>query len=120
MQGQVGLFGIARRNLLPYSSIRLFSSAQFRQESDTFGPIDVPADRYWGAQTQRSLQNFKIGGERERMPLPVIRAFGILKKAAAEANKDYGLDDKKAKAIIQAASEVRDGKLNDHFPLVVW
>jgi len=80
----------------------------------------VPADRYWGAQTQRSLQNFKIGGERERMPVPVVRAFGILKKAAAMANKNYGLDPKKADAIIEAADEVRDGKLDDHFPLVVW
>jgi len=64
--------------------------------------------------------NFKIGGERERMPIPVVRAFGILKKAAATANKDYGLDEKKANAIIQAAQEVADGKLDDHFPLVVW
>jgi len=64
--------------------------------------------------------NFKIGGERERMPIPVIRAFGILKKAAATANLNYGLDEKKAKAIIQAATEVAEGKLDDHFPLVVW
>jgi len=64
--------------------------------------------------------NFKIGGERERMPIPVIRAFGILKKAAATANLNYGLDEKKAKAIIQAATEVSEGKLDDHFPLVVW
>ena len=64
--------------------------------------------------------NFKIGGERERMPVPVIRAFGILKKAAAKANKEFGLDSKKADAIIQAADEVRQGKLDDHFPLVVW
>lgn len=67
-------------------SVRSFA-AGFREESDTFGPLQVPADRYWGAQTQRSLMNFKIGGERERMPLPVVRAFGILKKAAATANK---------------------------------
>jgi fumarate hydratase class II len=64
--------------------------------------------------------NFKIGGERERMPLPVVRAFGILKKAAATSNIAYGLDEKKAKAIIQAAQEVSEGKLDDHFPLVVW
>jgi len=64
--------------------------------------------------------NFKIGGERERMPLPVVRAFGIVKKAAATANKNYGLDIKKADAIIQAAQEVSEGKLDDHFPLVVW
>ena len=91
-----------------------------RTEKDTFGPLEVPAEKYWGAQTQRSLMNFKIGGERERMPIPVIRAFGILKKAAAQANKQFGLDAKKADAIIQAADEVRQGKLDDHFPLVVW
>ena len=67
---------------------------EFRQEADTFGPIQVPADRYWGAQTQRSLQNFKIGGERERMPIPVVKAFGLLKKSAALANLNYGLDPK--------------------------
>ena len=66
----------------------------FRQEADTFGPIKVPADRYWGAQTQRSLQNFKIGGERERMPVPIVKAFGLLKKSAAQANLNYGLDPK--------------------------
>lgn len=102
------------------SFARNLFSTKFREESDTFGPIQVPADRYWGAQTQRSLQNFKIGGERERMPLPVIRSFGILKKAAAKANLDFGLDPKKADAIIKAADEVIAGKLNDHFPLVVW
>jgi len=80
----------------------------------------VPADRYWGAQTQRSLQNFKIGGETERMSLPIVRAFGILKKAAAKTNLNYGLDPKIASAIIEAATEVSEGKLNDHFPLVVW
>lgn len=62
------------------------STAQFREESDTFGPINVPADRYWGAQTQRSLQNFDIGGETERMPIPLIKAFAILKKCAAKVN----------------------------------
>jgi len=95
-------------------------SAGFRTEKDTFGPLQVPSDRYWGAQTQRSLMNFKIGGERERMPVPVVRAFGILKKCAAIANKEYGLDSKKADAIIQAADEVKQGKLDDHFPLVIW
>ena len=80
----------------------------------------MPADRYWGAQTQRSLQNFKIGGERERMPLPVVKAFGILKKSAAKANLNYGLDAKKADAIMKAADEIISGKLDDHFPLVVW
>lgn len=91
-----------------------------RQEKDTFGPIEVPGDKYWGAQTQRSLQNFKIGGERERMPLPVVRAFGLLKKAAAQANVNFGLEPKVAQAIVQAADEVAKGKLDEHFPLVVW
>ena len=91
-----------------------------RIEKDTFGPIEVPADRYWGAQTQRSLQNFKIGGDRERMPVPVFRAFGILKKCAALTNKNFGLDAKIATAIVRAADEVIQGKLDDHFPLVVW
>ena len=99
---------------------RCLFSTKFREERDTFGPIQVPADKYWGAQTQRSLQNFKIGGERERMPLPIIKAFGILKKAAAKSNLNYGLDSSKADAIIKAADEVISGELNDHFPLVVW
>jgi fumarate hydratase class II len=90
-----------------------------RTETDTFGPIDVPADRYWGAQTQRSIQNFKIGGE--RMPKPVIRAFGVLKKAAALSNRELGLlDGKLTDAIAKAADEVMAGALDDHFPLVVW
>jgi len=90
-----------------------------RTETDTFGPIDVPADRYWGAQTQRSLENFRIGTE--RMPLPLIRAFGIVKRAAAEVNRDLGLlDAKRARAIVAVAQEVIDGKFDDHFPLVVW
>ena len=80
----------------------------------------MPADRYWGAQTQRSLQNFKIGGERERMPLPVVKAFGLLKKSAAKANLNFGLEEQTANAIIQACDEIIAGKLNDHFPLVVW
>eukprot|EP00899_Mesostigma_viride_P009968 jgi/Mesvir1/18973/Mv18939-RA.1 len=91
-----------------------------RTEKDTFGPIEVPADKYWGAQTQRSLQNFDIGGERERMPEPLIRAFGILKGAAARVNLDYGLDPKLSAAISEASKEVADGKLMAHFPLVVW
>ncbi len=90
-----------------------------RTETDTFGPIEVPADRYWGAQTERSLENFKIGGE--RMPRPLIRAFGLVKLAAALVNKDMGLiDGKLADAIVAAAQEVADGKLDEHFPLVVW
>ena len=90
-----------------------------RTESDTFGPIEVPADRYWGAQSQRSIGNFKIGWERQ--PQPVIRALGVVKRAAAEANMALGrLDPKIGAAIVQAAQEVIDGKLDDHFPLVVW
>ncbi|MET3664661.1 class II fumarate hydratase [Caulobacter sp. 1776] len=90
-----------------------------RIETDTFGPIEVAADRYWGAQAQRSLGNFKIGWEKQ--PLPVVRALGIVKRAAAETNLKLGkLDPKIAETIIAAANEVIDGKLNDHFPLVVW
>ena len=90
-----------------------------RTETDTFGPIEVAADRYWGAQAQRSLGNFKIGWEKQ--PLPVVRALGIVKRAAAETNRDLGkLDPALADAIIKAANEVIEGKLNDHFPLVVW
>lgn len=91
----------------------------FRTESDSFGNIDVAADKYWGAQTQRSLQNFKIGGE--TMPRPLIRAFGILKLSAAKVNMNLGVLDKAiGEKIINAAQEVIDGKLADHFPLVVW
>src|SRR5687767_4675101 len=90
-----------------------------RIETDTFGPIAVPADRYWGAQTQRSLENFPIGSE--RMPRPLIHAFGTIKRAAAEVNCELGsLDKKRADTIIKAAQEVADGKLDGHFPLVVW
>ncbi|KAK9139280.1 hypothetical protein Scep_008961 [Stephania cephalantha] len=104
---------------LRYRCLRSFSTA-FREERDTFGPIQVPSDRLWGAQTQRSLQNFDIGGERERMPEQIVRAFGILKKCAAKVNMEYGLDPTIGKAIIQAAQEVAEGKLDDHFPLVIW
>ena len=91
----------------------------YRVEKDTMGDMHVPSDKYWGAQTQRSLQNFKIGGE--KMPLPLVRALGIQKKAAAMANMDLGVMDKKiGNAICEAAEEVIDGLLNDHFPLVVW
>lgn len=96
------------------------ASSEYRLERDTFGELKVPADKYYGAQTVRSTMNFKIGGPSERMPIQVIKAFGILKRAAAEVNKDYGLDPKIAGAIIQAADEVSAGKLDDHFPLVVW
>ncbi len=90
-----------------------------RTETDTFGPIQVPADKYWGAQTQRSLENFKISGE--RMPLALIHAFGVVKKAAALTNiKLKDLDPKLGEAVAKAADEVIEGKLDDHFPLVVW
>jgi len=90
-----------------------------RTETDTFGPIEVPGDRYWGAQTERSRQNFRIGGE--RMPLPLIHALGLVKRAAAEVNMELGLlDPALGKAIATAADEVANGKLDDHFPLVVW
>jgi fumarate hydratase class II len=90
-----------------------------RIETDTFGPIEAPADRYWGAQSQRSLQNFKIGWEKQ--PAPVIRALGVVKRAAAETNMALGkLDPKIGAAIVSAAQEVAEGKLDSHFPLVVW
>ena len=91
-----------------------------RTETDTFGPIEVAADRYWGAQTQRSLQNFRIGGE--RMPAPVVHALGVVKSAAALANMGLGqLDSETGRHRSRpAAQEVIDGKLDDHFPLVVW
>jgi fumarate hydratase class II len=89
-----------------------------RIEKDSFGDIAVPEDRYWGAQTQRSLENFPIGGE--RMPVGITRALGLIKQAAAGVNRLHGLDAEKAGAIAQAAAEVASGKLDDHFPLVVW
>jgi fumarate hydratase class II len=90
-----------------------------RTETDPMGEVAVPADKYWGAQTQRSLENFKIGTE--RMPLPLVRALGVQKKAAALANMELGLLDRnRGSAIVAAAQEVIDGTLNDHFPLVVW
>ena len=90
-----------------------------RTETDTFGPIEVPADHYWGAQTERSKHNFKIGNE--RMPMPIVRALAIVKLAAAQANLELGLlDQRRARAIIRAAREVIDGELDDNFPLVVW
>ena len=95
------------------------SAASTRTETDSFGPIEVASDRYWGAQTERSRQNFRIG--RDRMPISLVHALGIVKLAAAETNRELGLlPPKLAKAIVQAAREVIDGKLDDHFPLVVW
>ncbi len=90
-----------------------------RTETDTFGPIEVASDRYWGAQSQRSIGNFKIGWERQ--PAGIVRALGIVKRAAAEANMELGkLDPAIGKAIVSAADEVIAGRLDDHFPLVVW
>src|SRR2546423_4699430 len=94
-------------------------SISTRSETDSFGPIDVAADRYWGAQTERSRQNFRIG--KDRMPMPIVHALGIVKLAAAETNRELGLlDARRTGAIARAAREVIDGKLDDHFPLVVW
>jgi fumarate hydratase class II len=90
-----------------------------RSETDSFGPIEVPADRYWGAQTERSRRNFRIG--HDRMPMPIVRALGMVKLAAAETNRELGLlDQRRTRAIVRAAREVIDGKFDDHFPLVVW
>jgi len=90
-----------------------------RTESDTFGPIEVPADRHWGAQTERARLNFPIG--EEVMPPALIRALAIVKRAAAETNKELKLlDARRARAIVAAAQEVIDGKLNGNFPLSIW
>jgi fumarate hydratase class II len=90
-----------------------------RTETDSFGPIEVPADRYWGAQSERSIENFPIGWERQ--PAPIVRALGLIKRAAAEVNMDLGkLDPQIGKVIVEAAQEVAEGKLDPHFPLVVW
>ncbi|MFX3653942.1 MAG: class II fumarate hydratase [Paracoccaceae bacterium] len=90
-----------------------------RTETDSFGPLEVPSDRYWGAQTQRSIKNFPIGWEKQ--PVAVVRALGIIKQACAEVNMAQGkLDPKIGAAIVAAATEVREGRLDDHFPLVVW
>ncbi|XP_036278656.1 fumarate hydratase, mitochondrial [Pipistrellus kuhlii] len=115
-----GLGAAAPVPFRPPGAARMASQNSFRVEYDTFGELKVPNDKYYGAQTVRSTMNFKIGGVTERMPIPVIKAFGILKRAAAEVNQDYGLDPKIASAIMKAADEVAEGKLNDHFPLVVW
>uniref|UniRef100_A0A2K6SC64 Fumarate lyase N-terminal domain-containing protein n=1 Tax=Saimiri boliviensis boliviensis TaxID=39432 RepID=A0A2K6SC64_SAIBB len=115
-----GLGGAAVPLFWPLNAARMASQNSFRIEYDTFGELKLPNDKYYGAPTGRSTMNFKIGGVTERMPTPVIKAFGILKRATAEANQDYGLDPKLANAIMKTADEVAEGKLNDHFPLVVW
>ncbi|CAL4135969.1 unnamed protein product, partial [Meganyctiphanes norvegica] len=107
------------RNIL--TSAAMASKEGVRKEADTFGELEVPNSKYYGAQTVRSVMNFPIGGPTERMPLPVIKAFGVLKKAAAEVNKEFGLDANVAEAISKAADEVISGELYDeHFPLVIW
>uniref|UniRef100_A0A8C4WXV6 Fumarate hydratase, mitochondrial n=1 Tax=Eptatretus burgeri TaxID=7764 RepID=A0A8C4WXV6_EPTBU len=113
---------LPERNVLPQNPVRTMGSNDtgFRMESDTFGELRVPSDKYYGAQTVRSSMNFKIGGPSERMPIPVIRAFGILKRAIADVNKEFGLEPRIADAIGCAADEVASGKLDEHFPLVVW
>src|SRR3954463_11344626 len=101
------------------ASRRAEATSGTRIETDSFGPIEVAADRYWGAQTERSRQNFRIG--QDRMPMPIIRALAIVKLAAAETNRELGLlDRRRAGAIARAAREVIDGKLDGEFPLVVW
>lgn len=94
---------------------------EYRIEKDTMGEVQVPADKFWGAQTQRSLQNFKIGGEPMKMPIEIVKAFAILKKAAAHTNNELGVmrDDKKD-IISKVCDEILEGKLDDQFPLVVW
>src|SRR5690242_1071974 len=93
--------------------------AKTRTETDSFGPIEVPADHYWGAQTERSRQNFRIGAD--RMPKPLIRALAIVKRAAAETNHALGLlDARRMRTIVKAANEIIAGEHDDEFPLVVW
>ncbi|MGJ8617359.1 MAG: lyase family protein, partial [Sulfitobacter sp.] len=93
--------------------------ANTRTETDSFGPLEVPSDKYWGAQTQRSIMNFPIGWERQ--PIAIVRALGVIKKACAEVNLGFGdLDADLAPHIQAAAQEVIDGKFDDNFPLVVW
>ncbi|MGB9045565.1 MAG: lyase family protein, partial [Pseudolabrys sp.] len=94
-------------------------SAKTRIESDAFGPLTIAADKLWGAQTQRSLHNFRIGTE--RMPIEIVRALGVIKRAAAEVNRTLrSLDRKRAAAIVAVAQDIADGRLDDHFPLLVW
>ena len=98
----------------------MFLTMEYRIEKDTMGPVEVPADKYWGAQTQRSINNFKIG-EAGSMPREIIMAFAYLKKAAALTNLDLGvLPEQKAKLIGEVCDEILAGKLDDQFPLVIW
>src|SRR6195256_204611 len=109
----------AQRNSFMARPATTSRSKSTRTETDSFGPIDVAADRYWGAQTERARQNFRIG--QDRMPMPIVRALGIVKPPAAQPNGELGLPAaRRARAITRAAREVIEGKLDDHFPLVVW
>ena len=94
---------------------------KYRIEHDTMGEVKVPADKFWGAQTERSRNNFKIGGPNMQMPIEIIKAFAILKKSAAQTNAELGvLSNEKAQAISAVCEEIEAGKLDDQFPLVVW
>src|SRR5438067_8035656 len=115
----MGFCSVARpaSSAIRYAMTKL--RAPTRIETDSFGPIEVPAKCYWGAQTERSRRNFRIG--EERIPKPIIRALAIVKRAAAEVNHELGmLDLRRERAIAHAAQEVIEGKLDEHFPLVVW
>jgi fumarate hydratase class II len=108
-------------NFAPENYKPIPNTMSIRIEKDTMGPVEVPADKYWGAQTQRSINNFKIGGEKNRMPIEIIRAFAILKKAAALTNAELGvLDPAKAAIIATACDEILAGQHDDQFPLVIW
>mmetsp|Transcript_2619 Transcript_2619/g.11471 ORF Transcript_2619/g.11471 Transcript_2619/m.11471 type:complete len:305 (-) Transcript_2619:2512-3426(-) len=115
--GALSLRATARRGV---RHIHGTAVAMKRIEKDTFGDIEVPSDRYWGAQTQRSIGNFDICRDTDRMPIAVVRAFGHLKRAAAVVNEGLGMDPKVSAAIVEAADELIAGKLDDNFPLVVW
>jgi fumarate hydratase class II len=114
-----GAFAAPQRTAPMTRSAKITGTGSTRTETDSFGPIEVATDRYWGAQTERSRQNFRIG--HDRMPMPIIRALGIVKLAAVQTNLELGLlDQRRARAIVRAAREVIDGKLDEEFPLVVW
>lgn len=109
--------GVTKSNKILQTCSRYMAT---RSETDSFGPIDVPAEKYYGAQTARSAMNFKIGGPTEQMPVPLIRAFGQLKQACAIVNMKYGLDKTVGDTIVKATDELIKGDLDDHFPLVIW
>jgi fumarate hydratase class II len=110
---------MGKREIVMAKLRKASSSKKTRTESDSFGPLEIEADKLWGAQTERSRNNFRIGTE--RMPLPIVHALGIVKRAAAEVNLELGsLDKKRADAIVKVAQEVANGALDEHFPLIVW